>query len=119
MTILSPKEILHNPENLKQLESLDLTLKLNSNQSEKNSLFCINGPLDMRDIPKHLLIKNFNRDNPHIHVLDIYVLPPKSPNQRTLSFKLTIATQKMTNFIIQRGSPHLPIIYQSHSTIPL
>ena len=45
VTILSPKETLHNPENLKQLDSLGLTLKLNSNQSEKNSLFCINGPL--------------------------------------------------------------------------
>ena len=103
VTILSSKETLHTPENLKHLDTIGLTLKLNSNQSEKNSLFCINGPLRMRDTPKQQLIKNINKDNPHIYILDIYILPLKSPNQRTLSFKLTIATQKMTNYIIQNG----------------
>ena len=103
VTILSSKETLHDANNLNELLNIGLSLKLNSSQCEKNSLFCINGPIAIKDIEIPILIRGLNMDNPRLHILDLYILPPKSPNQKTLSFKITVATQKMTNHILQKG----------------
>ena len=44
VTLLTTKEKVHDAKNLNTLAILGITLKLNPTQSNKNSIFCINGP---------------------------------------------------------------------------
>ena len=103
VTLLTNKDIVHDASNLSTLANLGIFLKLNSNQIDKNSIFCINGPSSLFNERKSDIITELNIYNPDIHVLDCYVLPPKSNSQKTASLKLTVATQVMTNTLMNKG----------------
>ena len=103
VTLLTNKDFVHDASNLSTLANLGIFLKLNSNQIDKNSIFCVNGPSSLHKERKADIITELNIYNPDIHVLDCYVLPPKSNSQKTASLKITVATQIMTNTLMNKG----------------
>ena len=50
-----------------------------------------------------MILSTINSDNLEIFALDCYIIPPKSINQKTASFKITVATQKMASIAISKG----------------
>ena len=103
VTLLTSKEIIHNAINLYVLANMGITLKLNSSQTDQNSIFCVNGPSSLFNEIKDNLTLQLNTYNKDLHFLDCYVLPPKSNTQKSASFKVTVATQAMANIIMNQG----------------
>ena len=103
VTILNNKEIIHTVGILDNLARYGISPKLNSIQTDKNSIFCLNGPTVLFKHDKNLIIDNINDDNKNIFVVDCYVIPAKNENQKSASIKLTLATQAMTNMVISHG----------------
>ena len=103
VTILSEKDTVHTCSILNDLAAIGLELKLNSNQIDKNSIFCVNGPAELWKAEKDIIISTINSFNEDIFAIDCYIIPPKSIFQKTASFKVTVATQKMASFAISKG----------------
>ena len=103
VTILSNKDIVHNKDILFNLSDIGINLKLTSTQIDKNSIFCVNGPAELWKEDKDLILSTINSFNDEIFAIDCYVIPSKSINQKTASFKITVATQKMASIAITKG----------------
>ena len=103
LKVVTPQEIIHTAKSTLELKKFGLTLKLNSTQMEKNSIFCNSGPALMANLNKETIMEELTNTNPHLTILDVYVIPPKNIQQKLVSFKITLLTQKMVSEALEQG----------------
>ena len=85
--VVSSQETIHTATSTLGLKKFGLTLKLNSTQMERNSIFCNGGPALMANLNKETLMEEISTTNPNLTILDIYVIPPKNIQQKLISFQ--------------------------------
>lgn len=93
----------HSTKNLKELEKLGLTLKLNSIQMDKNSVFINSAPETIFNLTQEALIEHINENNTNIKAIGAYVPPKRGHMQKLGSVKLTVVTRNMVNSILSYG----------------
>ena len=103
LKVVTSKEIVHTAKTTLELKKFGLTLKLNSTQMDRNSIFCNSGPALMANLSKERIMEELTNTNPHLTILDTYVIPPKNIQQKLISFKLTLLTQQMVNEAMEKG----------------
>ena len=101
--IQTDKKTIHNIDNLKELSKFGINLKLSSLQLDQNLVFCLGIPANIIKIKKEKLMSDINKNHPELKVLDIYVLPVKTIEQKMTSIKISLATQLMVNKVIGQG----------------
>ena len=101
MKLVTNKEIIHTVDTIKRLRLKGFTLKLSSNQMDKNSVFCAQAPSAIKDMLKSDVINNISEQNKNLKVLDIYI-PPSNTNKST-GIKITLLTQAMVNQVLKDG----------------
>ena len=77
---------MHTAKTTLALKKFGLTLKLNSTQMDRNSIFCNSGPALMANLSKEKIMEVLTTTNPNLTILDTYVIPPKNIQQKLISF---------------------------------
>ena len=67
---------------MQKLRNKGFTLKLSSNQMDRNSVFCAQAPSGIRDMPKEEVINKISGQNKDLTILGIYI-PPSNNNTST------------------------------------
>ena len=101
INLVTPREIIHNISTANKLRELGLSLKLSSNQMDKNSVFCSNAPKELANMEHNDIIKNLSDLNKELVILDAYVSPIK--NNKNAAIKITVLTQTMISDILNNG----------------
>ena len=101
--VVTTQEIVHTAKTTLELKKFGLTLKLNSTQMDKNTIFCNSGPALMANINKERIMEELTTTNPNLTILDVYVIPPKNIQQKLVSFKVTLLTQQMVSDALEKG----------------
>ena len=101
--IQTDKKTIHNIDNLKELSNYGINFKLSSQQLDQNSVFCLGIPANIIKNKKEKLISDINKNHPELKVLDVYVLPVKTKEQKITSIKISFATQLMVNKVMGQG----------------
>ena len=94
---------IHNIDNIKELSKYGLELRLSSQQLDQNAVFCLGIPAEFVKMKKDKLISNLNKNHPELKIMDTYILPLKSIDQKITSIKISFATQSMVNVAIKKG----------------
>ena len=80
-----------------------LQLRLSSQQLDQNAVFCLGIPAEFVKMKKEKLIYNLNKNHPELKIMDTYIPPLKSIDQKITSIKISFATQSMVNTAIKKG----------------
>ena len=101
--IHSDRKVIHNIDNISELKRYGMELKLSTQQLDQNSVFCLGIPAGITKVKKEKIISNINSNHPDLKVMDVFVLPLKTREQKITSIKISFATQIMVSHAMGQG----------------
>ena len=110
LKVVTSHEIVHTAKTTLDLKKFGLTLKLNSTQMDRNSIFCNSGPALMANLSKEKIMEELTNTNPHLTILDTYVIPPKNIQQSLYHLNLLYLHNKWSMKSWKKGLMHMVII---------